>query len=304
MRRRSRGPRVGSPQARTPRRRPEPAPLCASARFAVSRSSSKCGGLGTASCSLSVGFSPSAHAHLALDSAMEVVLDVDATDDPLHGEQEGRCFHGYYKNDCYLPLYIFCGGRLLCARLRSADEDGASGVVEELEGMVMRIRAKWPWVRVVVRGDGGFCRDESMAWCEGVDYVLGLSKNTRLLKLIGDEMAEARRLHEDSGEAVRLFKELRYRTRKSWSCERRVVAKSGALERWRESAVHRHFDTGRAVVGPRALRGRVLRAGRDGESHQGAAVGSACGPCASSHRMQANQLRLYFTSFAYVMMHG
>ena len=209
---------------------------------------------------------------------MEVVLDVDATDDPLHGEQEGRCFHGYYKNDCYLPLYIFCGGHLLCARLRSADEDGASGVVEELEGMVMRIRAKWPCVRVVVRGDGGFCRDESMAWCEGVDYVLGLSKNTRLLKLIGDEMEEARRLHEDSGEAVRLFKELGYRTRKSWSCERRVVAKSGALERWRESAVHRHFDTGRAVVGPRALRGRVLRAGRDGESHQGAAIGSVCGP--------------------------
>ena len=161
---------------------------------------------------------------------------------------------------------------------RRLGEDGASGVVEELEGMVMRIRAKWPCVRVVVRGDGEFCRDESMAWCEGVDYVLGLSKNTRLLKLIGDEMAEARRLHEDSGEAVRLFKELRYRTRKSWSCERRVVAKSGALERWRESAVHRHFDTGRAVVGPRALRGRVLRAGRDGESHQGAAVGSVCGP--------------------------
>ena len=144
------------------------------------------------------------------EAPMEVVLDVDATDDPLHGEQEGRCFHGYYRNDCYLPLYIFCGGHLLCARLRSADEDGASGVVEELEGMVMRIRAKWPWVRVVVRGDGGFCRDESMAWCEGggVEYVLGLSKNTRLLKLIGDEMAEARRLHEDSGEAVRLFKEL------------------------------------------------------------------------------------------------
>ena len=237
------------------------------------------------------------------EAPMEVVLDVDATDDPLHGEQEGRCFHGYYKNDCYLPLYIFCGGHLLCARLRSADEDGASGVVEELEGMVMRIRAKWPCVRVVVRGDGGFCRDESMAWCEGVDYVLGLSKNTRLLKLIGDEMEEARRLHEDSGEAVRLFKELGYRTRKSWSCERRVVAKvehlsGGGNPRFIVTSIPVEQWSGRALY-EEGYCARGEMENRIKEQQLGLFADRT-----SSHRMQANQLRLYFASFAYVMMHG
>ena len=165
------------------------------------------------------------------DAPIEVVLDVDATDDPLHGEQEGRFFHGYYKSYCYLPLYIFCGHHLLCARLRTADEDAAQGVVEELEGIVARIRAQWPGVGIVVRGDSGFCRDELMKWCEeaGVDYVLGLAKNPRLTKMIEEEMAEAKRLHEASGEAERVFAELRYRTLDTWSCERRVVAKAEHL---------------------------------------------------------------------------
>ena len=144
------------------------------------------------------------------EAPLEVVLDVDATDDPLHGEQEGRFFHGYYKNYCYLPLYVFCGEHLLCARLRSADRDAARGVVEELEGIVSRIRAQWSGVRVVVRGDSGFCRDGLMKWCEEqeVEYVLGLPKNSRLKKMIGEEMEQARQLHEVSGEAVRIFKEL------------------------------------------------------------------------------------------------
>ena len=239
------------------------------------------------------------------EAPVEVVLDVDATDDPLHGEQEGRYFHGYYKNYCYLPLYIFCGGHLLCARLRSADEDGASGVVEELEGIVMRVRAKWPWVRVVVRGDGGFCRDELMAWCEGegVEYVLGLPKNTRLLKLIGDEMEEARRLHEDSGEAVRLFKELRYRTRKSWSCERRVVAKvehlsGGGNPRFIVTSIPVEQWSGRALY-EEVYCARGEMENRIKEQQLGLFADRT-----SSHRMQANQLRLYFASFAYVMMHG
>ena len=147
------------------------------------------------------------------------------------GEQEGRFFHGYYKNYCYLPLYIFCGHHLLCARLRTADQDAAQGVVEELEGIIARIRAKWPGVGIIVRGDSGFCRDELMKWCEEeeVKYVLGLSKNERLTKMISEEMDEAKRLHEASGEAERVFKELRYRTRKTWSCERRVVAKAEHL---------------------------------------------------------------------------
>ena len=239
------------------------------------------------------------------EGPLEVVLDVDATDDPLHGEQEGRFFHGYYKNYCYLALYIFCGEHLLCARLRPADVDAARGVEEELERIVMRIRAKWSGVRVIVRGDGGYCRDELMTWCEGqeVDYVLGLSKNSRLVKLIGDEMVEARRLHEVSGEAVRLFKELRYRTRKSWSCERRVVAKvehlSGGgnprfivtsipVEQWAGRELYEQGYCARGEMENRIKEQQLnLFADRT-----------------SSHQMQANQLRLYFASFAYVMMHG
>jgi hypothetical protein len=125
----------------------------------------------------------------------ELVLDVDATDDPLHGNQEGRYFHGYYAEYCYLPLYIFSGEHLLCARLRQANEDPASGVLKELSRIVEQIRGVWPEVRIIVRGDSGFCRDEIMRYCEGVgqlDYVLGLAKNSRLVKAIGTEMADGK----------------------------------------------------------------------------------------------------------------
>ena len=238
------------------------------------------------------------------DGPKDVVLDVDATDDALHGEQEGRYFHGYYKNYCYLPLYIFCGGHLLCARLRTADVDAASGVVEELEGIVMRIRAKWPRVRVIVRGDGGFCREELMVWCEGegVDYVLGLSKNTRLLERIGDEMEEARRLHECSGEAVRLFKELRYRTRRSWTCERRVVAKvehlsGGGNPRFIVTSIPVERCEGRALY-EEVYCARGEMENRIKEQQLGLFADRT-----SSHQMQANQLRLYFASSSLPCFH-
>ena len=124
----------------------------------------------------------------------EIILDVDATDDPVHGHQAGRFFHGYYRHYCYLPLYIFCGEQLLCARLRTADRDGAAGTVEELACIIERIRVRWPEVRIIVRGDGGFCREELMSWCEGqgVEYVLGLAKNPRLKALIADELQQAK----------------------------------------------------------------------------------------------------------------
>ena len=237
------------------------------------------------------------------EAPIEVVLDVDATDDPLHGEQEGRFFHGYYKNYCYLPLYIFCGEHLLCARLRTADQDGAQGVVEELEGIVLRIRAQWPGVRVIVRGDSGFCRDELMKWCEEeeVDYVLGLSKNARLTRMISEEAEQARRMHEASGEAERVFKELCYRTVKSWSCERRVVAKAEHLsggenprfivtsipvEQWEGRSL---YEQGYCARGEMENRIKEQQLGLFADR-------------TSSHQMQANQLRLYFASYAYVMM--
>jgi hypothetical protein len=161
----------------------------------------------------------------------EIVLDVDATDDPLHGNQEGRFFHGYYRSYCYLPLYIFCDEHLLCARLRPANQDGAAGTVDELARIVERIRLNWPKTRIIVRGDSGFCREDLMAWCEvhSVEYVLGVPKNSRLKAIIAEEMAQAMSQYEATEQAARLFKDFHYQTRTSWSCERRVIGKAEHL---------------------------------------------------------------------------
>lgn len=161
-----------------------------------------------------------------------IVLDLDATDDPVHGEQLGRFFHGYYKGYCFLPLYIFCGDHPLLALLRPADIDAAAGSVKQLERIVKRIREVWPNVQIVVRGDSGFCRDNLLSWCEQnqVDYVIGLAKNKRLIKILGKEINDAKQLFEQTGKASRVFKDFRYRTQKSWSCERRVIAKAEQLE--------------------------------------------------------------------------
>jgi hypothetical protein len=163
----------------------------------------------------------------------EITLDLDATDDPIHGNQLGRFFHGYYNNYCYLPLYIFCGEFLLCAKLRPSDIDGAAGSVKQTAKIVGRIRRAWPDVRIVVRGDSGFCREPLMRWCEenGVHYVLGLAKNARLTRILGREMHEAKLLFEATGQASRVFKEFTYQTRKSWSRERRVVGKAEHLSK-------------------------------------------------------------------------
>jgi len=157
------------------------------------------------------------------------VLDLDATDIPLYGHQPERFFHGYYDSYCYLPLYIFCNDQLLCARLRAADKDAASGAVDEVSRIVTQVRARWPKTRIVLRADSGFCREELMAWCEAnkVDYLFGLARNQRLSKRIGAQMEQARVLHQTTGKAARVFTGFAYITRKSWSRARRVVAKSG-----------------------------------------------------------------------------
>ena len=162
----------------------------------------------------------------------QVVLDVDATDDIIYGNQEGRFFMGTTTITVIYRCILFCGEYLLCARLRVASEDPASGVRQELERIVKKLRAAWPQVRIIVRGDSGFCRDEIMSYCEQnekVDYVLGLAKNRRLNQEIEAEMAQAQQLQQESGQAARVFKDFRYRTRKSWSCERRVVGKAGSI---------------------------------------------------------------------------
>lgn len=158
----------------------------------------------------------------------EMVLDLDATDDPLHGHQEGRFFHGYYDCYCYLPLYVFCGPHLLAAKLRHANIDGA---VEEIERIVDRIRARWPRTKIILRADSGFARDELMAWCEGnrVDYILGLARNSRLLEALAVELAWVEDEHQSTGKPARRFKDFRYRTRNSWSRRRRVIGKAEHL---------------------------------------------------------------------------
>jgi hypothetical protein len=233
----------------------------------------------------------------------EVVLDVDATDDPLHGQQEGRFFHGYYAEYCYLPLYIFSGEHLLCARLRQASEDPASGVVQELQRIVAKLSEAWPEVRIIVRGDSGFCRDEIMSYCEshGIDYVLGMAKNSRLIQQIGAEMAEAQQLHQWTEKPARVFKDFRYRTRHSWSCERRVVGKAEYLAKG---------ENPRFIVTSIASEKKEARglyedfycARGDMENRIKEQQLGLFADRTSTAWMHSNQLRLYFSSFAYILM--
>lgn len=172
-------------------------------------------------------------------ASYRIVLDLDVIDLALHGEQKGRFFHGYYNQYCYLPLYIFCGEHLLCARLRPSNQDASAGCVEEVERLVQQIRRRWPRVKIVLRADSGFCREELMGWCEKhrVDYVLGLARNQRLQRVIGKPMQQARQEHQRTGQAARRFADFSYRTRKSWNRQRRVVGKAEYLDKGENPAL-------------------------------------------------------------------
>ena len=235
----------------------------------------------------------------------EVVLDLDATDDPVHGQQQGRHFHGYYRHYCYLPLYIFAGRHALCARLRPSNIDAAAGALEEVKRIVGQLRACWPEVRITLRADSGFCREEIMAWAEeeGVDYVFGLAKNTRLRQQLSPAMTEAHARHEATGEAARVFAQFQYRTRKSWSRDRRVVGKAEVLAkgenprfvvtslsaaRWEKRALYETLYCARGEMENRIKEQQLeLFADRT-----------------STGKMASNQLRLYFSTFAYQLMEG
>jgi len=236
------------------------------------------------------------------EAPQQIILDLDATDDPLHGNQEGRFFHGYYGHYCYLPLYIFCGEFLLGARLRPSNIDASAGSVEELQRIVKQIRAVWPKVRILVRADSGFCREELMVWCEaeGVDYVLGLAKNERLRAAIQKELKKAERQYRKTKRAARIFKEFYYQTRKSWSVQRRVVAKAEHLEKgenprfvvtsltaeeWSASALYEQLYCARGDMENRIKEQLMLFADRTSTAY-----------------LRSNQLRLYFSSVAYVLL--
>lgn len=232
----------------------------------------------------------------------KIVLDLDATDDPVHGNQEGRFFHGYYGHYCYLPRYIFCGDFLLGARLRPSNIDASAGCLEEVERIVAQIREVWPEVKITLRGDSGFCREELMSWCDAhrVDYVLGLAKNERLKAEIAGEMEQAAQQYARTGQAARVFKEFTYQTRQSWSRARRVIAKAEHLEKgsnprfvvtslppeaWEARRLYEELYCARGEMENRIKEQLSLFADRT-----------------STAFLRSNQTRLYFSSMAYALM--
>jgi hypothetical protein len=234
----------------------------------------------------------------------QIVIDVDATDDPVHGTQEGRFFHGYYNCYCFLPLYIFCEGYLLAAVLRPSNIDASFGTDTELERIVTHIREQWPDVKIIIRGDSGFAREWLMGWCEdnGVEYLFGLAKNNRLKKAIGAEMQQARLQQADTGESSRVYGELRYRTRKSWSRERRVIGKAeylcgGENPRFVVTSLDCHLWPAQKLYEDLyCARGDMENRIKEQQLYLFADRTSAAS-------MRANQLRLWFSSVAYVLMH-
>lgn len=231
-----------------------------------------------------------------------IVLDLDATDIPLHGQQEGRFFHGYYRCHCYLPLYVFCGRHLLLARQRRSNIDAAAGSVAEVARMVTRIRQSWPRVKITLRADSGFCREPLMIWCEanGVDFLFGLARNTRLEAMLAAELAQAKTQCETSGKAARVFRDFRYQTLDTWSRARRVVGKAehtlqGSNPRYVVTNLKRSaWDARRLYEELYCARGEAEN--RIGEQFELFADRASC------ESMAGNQMRLLFSGFAYVLM--
>lgn len=231
----------------------------------------------------------------------EIILDLDATDDPVHGEQQGRFFHGYYGECCYLPLYIFCGEHLLCARLRPANIDGAAGALKILQRIVARIRAQWPETRIVLRGDSGFCREHLMACCEqnGLFFLFGLARNSRLEAELKTELEQAGELFRQTGKAARVFKDFMCQTRDSWCRTRRAVGKAEHLEK---GANPRFVVTNLPEPDARKVYEEIYCARGEKENRIKEQQLFLFADRTSAGSMRANQLRLWFSSIAYVLM--
>lgn len=235
----------------------------------------------------------------------QIVLDIDTTDFAIHGEQEGRFYHGYYDHYCYLPLYVFAGEHVLCARLRPSNIDPSAGSRKEVERIVKQIRVAWPEVPIVLRGDSGFCREELMAWCENhqVDYVFGLARNVRLETMVADSLQEAQRQWEQTQQPARVFTEFQHETVSgTWSRKRRVVAKAEHIdgksnprfivtslpeEAWAARPLYEDLYCARGDMENRIKEQFVLFADR-----------------VSAASMRANQLRLYLSVMAYSLVCG
>jgi hypothetical protein len=255
-----------------------------------------------------ISYSPDALDRLLVELFLEsydhpprqIILDLDATDDPVHGKQEGRFFHGYYGHYCFLPLYIFCEDRLLCARLRRSNIDASAGAIGELEPIIDRIWQRWPKTQIVLRADSGFAREEILSWCEqhGVDYVIGLAKNSRLIRKIARESKRARRRFGRTGQAARFFRDFRYRTLLSWSRSRRVVGKAEYLAK----GSNPRFVVTSLAAPARALYEDIYCGRGEMENRIKEQQLDLFADRTSAASMRSNQLRLYFSSFAYVLL--
>ena len=234
----------------------------------------------------------------------EIVLDLDTTDDPLYGQQEGRFFNAYYKEYVYLPLYVFCGRHLLVARLRTADHDGTDDTVRVLAWLIAIIRQRWPGTRIIVRGDSGFCREPIMSFCEeqpGVHYVLGLPRNSRLEDILRGELVQAKALYQETGEPARVFKDFTYRTQETWSRERRVVGKAEHLA---DGPNPRFVVTSLPAdeYDARSLYEDVYCARGEMENRIKEQQLCLFADRTSTATIRGNQIRLWFSSMAYVLV--
>ncbi len=246
-----------------------------------------------------------AEAHAAAPT--EIVLDLDASDLPLHGDQEGKFFHGYYGHYCYLPLYVFCGQHLLAARLRPANIDPAAGALDEIRRIVGQIREAWPQVRIILRADSGFARDDLMSWAEQnqVDYIIGLARNDRLAGRIASELKQAKVKLAETGKAARVFADFNWSTRNSWSVERRVVAKAEALPPLNNPKANPRFvvtSLDARAWPAQSLYERLYCARGDMENRIKDQQLDMFGSRVSAATMRANQLRLWFAGFAYTLI--
>lgn len=230
----------------------------------------------------------------------ELILDVDASDVPLHGEQELKQFHGYYDHHCYLPLYVFCGQSMLACLLRPSRIDGARHAAAVLRLLVNRLRQAWPDVRIIIRGDSGFCRQRLIRWCEraGVQYIIGLARNARLQARVQPAEAMLKRDHERTGCKQRLVSEFSYAAG-SWDRPRRVVTR---LEYGSQGINPRFIVTN--IVGSDAgtLYDGLYCARGEAENRIKEAQLDLFGARASCHRFAANQFRLLLAALAYTLM--
>src|ERR1035437_494867 len=234
----------------------------------------------------------------------QIILDLDATDDTLYGRQEGRFYHGYYHDYCYLPLYVFCGEHLLCARLRTSNIDASADSVEELEPVVAHIRQRWPAVEILLRGDGGFCREKLMAWCEreGRDYIFGLAQHARLKKQIQTEMAQAEKQFEQTKTSARVFTEFLYATQDTWSGQRRVIAKAEHIPKGANPRFVVTSLSPQQMAAQELYEKEYCARGECPENRIKEQQLDLFADRTSTGKMWSNPLRLYFSSITYVLL--